>query len=217
MRPWWLRYKRGWFVWNPGSGGGGGTVTTDGVTIQGNGSGGSPIALKQVETDATLTGAGTIASPLSVVSNAVTFFTVGSAQDHFGVSQNNTVIFGFVNPVPLTFSHIMMSVVTADAGNNTDFGIYTAAGVLVADIGAQVISGTGNQGFPTVQGSKTIAPGLYIFAITSAGTAFLYNGSNGFSWVESGSAGVTSGGALAASITAPVASVVDLQANFALF
>lgn len=51
-----------------GSGGSGGTVTTDGVTIQGIGSSGSPIALKAVQTDATLTGNGTVASPLHVAS-----------------------------------------------------------------------------------------------------------------------------------------------------
>lgn len=49
------------------TGGTGGTVITDGVTIQGDGSAGSPIKIDAVQTDATLTGAGTVGSPLHAV------------------------------------------------------------------------------------------------------------------------------------------------------
>jgi hypothetical protein len=57
---------------NPIGSGGAGSVTTDGVTIQGAGTVPSPIALKQVETDATITGAGTVASPLSATGATTT-------------------------------------------------------------------------------------------------------------------------------------------------
>jgi hypothetical protein len=51
-----------------GGGGGGGATTakTDDITVQGNGSSSSPIRLKRVFTDNTLTGKGTQAEPLSV-------------------------------------------------------------------------------------------------------------------------------------------------------
>jgi len=41
------------------------TIAADGVTIKGNGSGANPIAIKQVEHDTSLAGAGTVASPLA--------------------------------------------------------------------------------------------------------------------------------------------------------
>lgn len=48
----------------PGTSGGLSTVSTDGVTIQGDGSSGNKVAIKAIQTDATLTGAGTVASPV---------------------------------------------------------------------------------------------------------------------------------------------------------
>jgi hypothetical protein len=64
-RPWWRNYKPGWFVSGGGGSGGSGTVQTDGVTIQGDGSGGSKIAIKAVQVSGGLSGAGTVASPLA--------------------------------------------------------------------------------------------------------------------------------------------------------
>lgn len=48
----------------------GGTVNTDGVTVQGDGSLATPIALKAVQHDATLAGSGTVADPLRVAGAA---------------------------------------------------------------------------------------------------------------------------------------------------
>ncbi len=55
---------------NPTGSGGAGTVQSDGVTLQGDGSAGNKLAIKAVQTDATITGAGTVASPLSAVTTA---------------------------------------------------------------------------------------------------------------------------------------------------
>lgn len=46
--------------------GGGVAVVTDGVTLQGNGTGGDTIRVKAIQHDGTLTGSGTVADPLSV-------------------------------------------------------------------------------------------------------------------------------------------------------
>lgn len=56
-----------------GTGGTGGTVHTDGVTLQGDGSVATPVQILAVQTDATLTGAGTVGSPLHAVATAPTF------------------------------------------------------------------------------------------------------------------------------------------------
>lgn len=59
---------------------GAGTVQSDGVTLLGDGSGASKLAIKAVQHDASLTGNGTVASPLSVVAAlaAVVFDTAGA-------------------------------------------------------------------------------------------------------------------------------------------
>jgi hypothetical protein len=217
MKRFYSRYKPGWFVWNPGGSGGSGTVQTDGVTIQGDGSSGNKIALKQVETDATITGAGTVASPLSVVPPTYNFFQYGGIGNNLALPQNQTLISGFLLPYSLTFSKIFFALTTADAGTNSDIGIYTAAGVLVANIGAQHLGTNFGNVIATVQGSQTIAAGLYMFAATTAGNTIVINSSFGTAcWVFSSTAGVTAGGALAASITAPTRSVSDLVPLFAL-
>lgn len=177
-----------------GGGGGGGlsTVTTDGVTIQGAGTVPSPIALKAAQTDsslqgagtvasplgilsvgknATLTGAGTVASPLGVTGWPLTFFSSGVWNSNSNIGANNAIaISGIVIPYALTFGHIAVNVATADASNNYDIGIYTAAGALVADIGPQTLPSTNYVHFATVQGSQTIQAGMYLFAFTGVAT-----------------------------------------------
>jgi hypothetical protein len=108
----------------------------------------------------------------------------------------------------LTFSKIGVDIGTTDAVDNYDLGLYTAAGGLVANIGAQTLP-TGNvQSFATVQGVQTIAPGLYVFAWTgNAATAQLAFGNNDASWVCGNSATTSTGGALPASIAASTVSV----------
>jgi len=217
MRRWYRKYKPGWFVWNPGSGGGPATVDTDDVTLQGNGSAANKIRIKQVETDGTLTGAGTAASPLSVVSTPSSFFSVSAGGYNLAVPQNQTILMGFYLPYPLSFSKIYFNISVVDAGNNSDVGLYNAAGTLVADIGAQALGTLYGQTIATVQGLQTIQPGLYLFAATTAGNVLtLVGGVDVCSWMTSSVGGVTAGGSLAASITPPARSPNSFSYQFGL-
>ena len=235
-RRWYRKYLPGWFVINPG-GGGGGTVTTDGVTIQGNGSAGSPIALLDAETDgvtlqgagiaasklalkavqtaARLTGAGTVASPLDVAGWPLTWFatnpggTAGAQQ--FTYSANTLYIAGVLLLAPVRFSNITVDVAVVDAVHNCDLGFYTYAGNLVANIGPQTIPSLGLQTFATVQGVVTLPPGRYFFATTSVGTtaALLWSTAPGsiLQFQSNGIFGASAGGVLPAMIVPPADSL----------
>jgi hypothetical protein len=210
-----------------GGGGGGGlaTVTTDGVTIQGAGTVPSPVALKAAQTDSSLQGAGTVASPLGILSvgkNAtltgagtgasplgvagwpLTFFSSGvwNSNGNFGGS-NVLAICGLVIVHQLTFGNIAVNVQTADAVNSYDIGIYTAAGSLVADIGPRTLPSTGYVHFATVQGSQTIAAGMYLFAWTgTTNTAKLTLQTQNQPWIYNGSFGSSTAAQLPSTIAA---------------
>jgi|SRR5215469_1349102 len=204
---------------NPGGGGGAATVQTDGVTIQGDGSTGSKIALKQVETDATLTGAGTLASPLQVASWPV------SGYDAYGLAANARALVTanklqgmmFSLGYELSLSNITVYINAPDNANNNDIGLYNSAGTLVAHIGAQHIAGSAVQTFAVVGAPVTIPPGRYLFALTSAAGTFQLVGSGSIiSQYYNDSFGTSSGGALPASITFPTASPQQAALAFIL-
>jgi hypothetical protein len=207
--------------------GGGGTVVTDGVTIQGNGSAGSPIALLNAETDgvtlqgagisssklalkavqtaARLTGAGTVASPLDVNGWPLAgYFPYGRFSNTPSVTANTLILWGFYLTAPVSFAHIIFSPVTGDGANNSDIGLYNSSGTLVANIGAQKITIAGPIAYATLQGSQIIYPGLYFAAVTSAGsTLAIWEDEQPQQPYFSTSFGTSAGGACPASITAP--------------
>jgi hypothetical protein len=199
------RYHRGWFVWNPGAGGGGGTVQTDGVTIQGDGSAGNKIAIKAVQLAARLTGAGTVASKLDIAGWPIPFISPGiSGGFPTTVTANTLILYGLTIGYALTFSKISVNLTANDNTNNSDIGLYDASGLLVANIGAQHTPSGGVQTYGTVQGAQTIPPGLYFFAVTSAGSTLQLNGNDiNFAAYWNSAFGSSSGGALPASITPP--------------
>lgn len=189
---------------NPGAGGSG-TTQTDGVTIQGDGSAGNKIAIKQVETAARLTGAGTVASPLDIVGWPVAgYLYPANDSGNLAFAANQTRVMAFQLGYALTFSNIGVKVAVLDAGHNYDFGIYDAAGTLVAHIGAQTLPATGNLGFAVVGAPITITPGLYMFAMTGAATtaALGYDSGISITLFSNQSYSATSGGALNGSVTA---------------
>jgi hypothetical protein len=189
-------------VRNPGSSGGSGTVDTDGVTIQGDGSGGNPIAIKAVQVNPPISGAGTVASPLALT--PITFDTFYyRAADNARNGANQISISGFSTHWPLSFSAIGVFIFTTDGSGLYDMGIYSAAGTLLANIGAQHLSNGNDQVFATVQGAQTIQPGRYVFAWTgNAAVATLgYTSSQG-TWIVNQNYASSSGGALPSSLTA---------------
>jgi len=132
---------------------------------------------------------------------------------------NATTAIGFSLPFSLTFAHITCFILVADGANLYDFGIYNSAGTLVADIGAQHLPSTGLLTFATVQGSKTINAGLYLFGWTGNATTASLSGdaSNGaFNWFFSTNVAASVGGGLPASIGAITPSVARLNIAFAL-
>jgi len=136
---------------------------------------------------------------------------------HVVLTANTLLLIAAVIPASVTFANIAFHVGIADGVNNSDFGIYNAAGALLANAGAQAMGSATFSSFAAVQGSQTIAAGLYFIAWTSAGsvlgvsydtycTGFYYNASFG----------VSVGGALPASITPPALALNGNNASFAL-
>lgn len=175
--------------------------------------------LSNVITDATLAGAGTGASPLGVKNWPLTFFSRGIGASSSGINAGLVNGAGFTLEAELTFSHVVLSIATADVVNNYDAGIYSKAGALLANIGKQHLPSTGTQSFAALQGSVTLSPGLYIFAwTTDASTvAGLYYDLNAIAWIHGASFATGSGGTLPASIGAQVVAPSNVSWVFGLY
>lgn len=134
-----------------------------------------------------------------------TWFVNLRADTAFSLDGANIVLTcGFVLYTPFRLTQIGVYIATADAAHNYDFGIYSPAGALVANIGAQTLPNTGAQQLNTVQGVKTLAPGRYVFAWTgNDATAQTYKTGGEASWLYGNSATASAGGALPSTIAAP--------------
>jgi hypothetical protein len=195
-----------WWVWNPGQGGGGGgTVHTDGVTIQGDGSVASPVALLDAMTDgSTLLGAGIAANKLAIIPSI--YLSAMSGSNFTGFTENFVAVCGFTVPTPLTFSNLVINIANADdAPVLNDFGIYDFAGNLIANTGPFSFPVATQPVFPMQQGEQTIPQGLYLFAATSDGDGLaIYGDTNSFSWFETTAyTGFPTGGSLPSTIPPP--------------
>lgn len=82
---------------------------------------------------------------------------------------NNISMWYFNLDVNVTFQKIYFIGGGTDVTNMYDVGIYTVGGALQANIGATSLSLGGFNGYATLQGTVTLAPGPYFFAITSNG------------------------------------------------
>jgi hypothetical protein len=148
----------------------------------------------------------------------LTFFTVGRINATFGINANQLTLVGLEIPNLVLASNIMFQVANNDAVNLYDIGLYTAAGVLVADIGARSLPGAGSQSFAFVQGAVTFTPGRYLFGFTgNANTEQINFDNQTLGWFFSQTYAATVGGALPATIAPPTLNVVPNQACFALF
>lgn len=128
---------------------------------------------------------------------------------------NQVYVVQFQLPYQLTFSHITTYVTVADAVHNTDMGIYSNVGNLLANIGGQAISGTAFQGAATLQGMLTLNPGLYLYALVSAGTTFQIGFTNqGYTQYRNSNGGTGVAGTLPATVTAPT---ITADANIPWF
>jgi len=141
---------------------------------------------------------------------SINMFTYGGNGDSSNTAVANKINYsGFLVSQGVTFTTLGFQVGTADAVNNSDVGIYNAAGTsLLANIGAQHLAAIGVQSFPILQGTVTLMPGRYIFAYTSAaGTLALLKDNRIITWTfNAAGIGTSIGGALPVSIPAPVVS-----------
>lgn len=131
---------------------------------------------------------------------------------------NDVAISGFVLPTPLTFTYIGIAVTTADAIGDYDFGVYTAAGDLIANLGPQHVPPTNLLTGPTLQGKQTIDAGLYMFGWTgNAIVAAIDIDPNWISWVFNADVAASVGGTLPASIGAVAVAPAARAWGFALY
>ena len=171
-----------------------------------------------VVTDGTLTGNGTGGNPLGVKGWPLPYTGSGSAFASFIVNPNSLVLCGLVIPYEVSFADITFQVDTPDAGGSlSDYGIYNAAGTLIANVGAQSFA-VNLQTLPTLQGRKSIPPGVYWAAVTTNGATLVVDGnqSSPFSLYFNQAFGASTGGALPATIVPPAYAVNSRSLGFAL-
>ena len=109
------------------------------------------------------------------------FFCFGGGAINFTVAASNTLsINGFMVAAPTTFSKIGIFVLASDASAaKYDFCIYNTGGRLIANVGAASYASGGGKILPLAQGTVSIAPGVYLFAMTGNATTLAINGCNG--------------------------------------
>jgi len=163
-----------------------------------------------VTTNSTLTGSGQASSALSVNGWPTNILVIGGQADSSNGAVANKVNYsGFYLTTSLTFTTLGFNIGTLDGVNNSDVGIYNAAGSsLLANIGAQHLGSTGMQSFTVTQGTVTLQPARYLFAYTSAASTLAMQKDNRIiTWAfTAGGVGVSVGGALPATIPAPTVS-----------
>jgi hypothetical protein len=127
---------------------------------------------------------------------------------------NQLNLYGFVLPCALAVGKIIYNVTTLDAGGLYDIGLYTYAGVLVGDIGAQSVPATGVITKAFAQGSISLNPGKYFLGTTgnaiTAAISVANPGPGAWSFQAAGSLGATTAGVLPASCSPPADSNEDI-------
>jgi trimeric autotransporter adhesin len=157
-------------------------------------------------------GAITIASTGGSGGGTLPFFVTGGARTGStnGAGINLNKLWGFLLPSDVTTTEITYDVTTADnTANKYDIGIFDNSGALIVDLGAK--AGTTfapSKGFKTLkwaQGSAKLSAGRYYLGLTTNCTAncALLAGAAYVSFAANVSAGASSGGALATSVTPP--------------
>ena len=130
------------------------------------------------------------------------------------IAANVTPVVGLPIAYPLNVGHLTFNVTTLDnSANLYDFGLYNAAGTLVADLGPASYTTTGIKTGALVQGTVRLNPGLYYIALTGNAAVLLISGigANGSLWQfgASANAGASVGGQLPATITPPAVTITD--------
>jgi hypothetical protein len=136
---------------------------------------------------------------------------VGGGMDGYTWWGANVIgLFAFILPAGITFSKICFNVQGADAygGSHYGFGIYDASGNRQAHIAAANYASTGVQSPTIAEGSVTLAPGLYFFAVTGDygfGGLQLQSSTLCFAAYPTVSSTASSGGTLPGTVVIPAA------------
>ena len=135
------------------------------------------------------------------------------------IASNKLLISSFSVNSTTVFSHIVLRIKTADAVNSYDAGIYTSAGVLLANIGAQTLPSTGNITFSILQSAQTLTPGIYALGLTGAvGAVAGFDGSNvTITWLYNQTYANSSSSTCPSSITALTVGVSNNAICFLLY
>lgn len=136
----------------------------------------------------------------------------GSGLSTIAITANQVWVVAEPIAWPLSVGHLTFNVVTFDnSANLYDFGLYNAAGTLVANIGAASYTTGGIKTAALAQGTVRLNPGLYYIAATGNATVLVISAiaANGSLWQfgANSNVGASVGGALPASITPPAVSV----------
>jgi len=183
------------------------------------GGGGGGGGLSSVITDSTLTGSGTSGSHLGVNQWPVNYFSWQYYAAESALSGNNHVdVSGFTLSAQLTFSNLVINIGTADAVGLYDFGIYSKAGALLANVGPASYAGTGQTVLTVLQAPVTLAPGLYVFGFTGTSTTLKIGSSPyGTTWIGANNVATSSAGTLPVSIGAQAISISNDAWAFGMY
>lgn len=144
-------------------------------------------------------------------------------------ASNQTRVWGFTLEVPVTLSHIVYDVFTADTASGSlcgafadcyDVGIFNSSGTLLADCGAAAFAATGAVDCTIAQGTVTLQPGTFYFGFTGNSTtgAIEYATSLTFGFASGVAVtGTSTNGALNSSITPPTDSWNSASQKSAVF
>lgn len=180
--------------------------------------------ISTVSRDTTLIGDGN-ATALGVVPGAgfmgpVLITITGTGYNLGGANQTN--VWGIALPTLSLTQGFSVQIGTLDAGGLYSFGVYNAAGNLVAHTAPAAITGTGIQNYAWTSTPILIPAGIYFIAFTgNATTAHLLgagaNTGHAITYASGNNVagGSTTGGALNASITVPT--YAPLQSGMIMF
>lgn len=118
-------------------------------------------------------GSVTISATPSPVTTPFIDYASGAVTNVSGnlTSANAIVVFPFTLPYSQTVTNIICDFSLFTSGDVVDWGIYNTTGVLQGNVGSQTLSTTGGVVLYSAAvsgGAITLAPGTYLFALTSA-------------------------------------------------
>jgi hypothetical protein len=99
--------------------------------------------------------------------HAADIATVNFINAAIGLTANAIVMFPIFVPYPVQVQKFAINILTDDAANHYDFGIYDLDGNLIVSLGPTIFGATGVIIKPVKLAATVLAPGMYWFAVTA--------------------------------------------------